>query len=75
MGDAGTSTICMPTDTAAQLAMLFALKGSSEYERRRDSHQANLLETIRIDFSKHQLKLKCKADILNLREQVTDKNS
>ena len=64
----------MATDTPAQLAMRFALQGAMEYKGRRGRHQTNLLETIRADLSKHQLKLQCEADIKILTEQATDKN-
>ena len=64
----------MATDTPAQLAMRFALQGAMEYKGRRGRHQTNLLETIRADLSKHQLKLQCEADIKTLTEQATDKN-
>ena len=64
----------MPTDTPAQLAMQFALKGATEYKGRCGRHQINLLETIRADLSRHQLELQSEADTKILRELATEKN-
>lgn len=62
--------LCIPSDTPAQLATPFAFKGATEYKKRRGRHQTNFLATIRADLSRHQLKLQCKEDIHNLREQA-----
>jgi len=64
----------MPSDTPAQLAMQFALKGATEYKGRRGHHQTNLLETIRAGLSRHQVEMRSKADIKILRELATDKS-
>ena len=65
----------MPTDTPAQLAMQFALKGATEYKGRCGRHQTNgVLETIRADLSRYQLELQSEADIKIRSELATDKN-
>ena len=66
---------CIPSHTPAQLALKFAVTDATKYKGRRGRHRTNLLDIIRADLSKHQLKLQWEADLTFLQKLASEKSS